>query len=143
MKTRISLCIFFLFCMSSFVSAGEYSGGVQAQIVLKTKNTSNGHHVAYLKTDSAEVTVMTVELPPGAETGWHIHPVPVYAYVLSGTLTIEMEGKKASIFQVGDAIIEGINTRHCGINSGDVPVKLVVFYTGAQDLPNVIRTPAP
>jgi quercetin dioxygenase-like cupin family protein len=143
MKTRISLCLFFLFWMSSFVSADEYSGGVQARVVLKTKNMSNGQPIAYLKMDNPEVTVMTVELPPGAQTGWHTHPVPVYAYVLSGSLTVEMEGKKTSTFQAGDAIIEVVDTRHCGKNTGDAPVKLVVFYTGAENLLNVIRTVAP
>ena len=143
MKTRISLCLFFLFCIASFASADQYSGGVQARVVLKTKTTSNGQPIAYVKSDSPEVTVMTVELPPGAETGWHTHPVPVYAYVLSGSLTIEMEGKITSIFNAGDAIIEVVNTRHCGKNTGDVPVKLVVFYTGAENLPNVMRTAEP
>ncbi|TRZ86783.1 MAG: cupin domain-containing protein [Methanosarcinales archaeon] len=143
MKTRISLCLFFLFCMSSFVSADEYSGGVQARVVLKTKNMSNGQPIAYLKIDNPEVTVMTVELAPAAETGWHTHPVPVYAYVLSGSLTVEVEGNNASIFQAGDAIIEVVNTRHCGKNNGVVPVRLVVFYTGAENLSNVTRTVAP
>jgi len=147
MKTRVSLVsvllLFFLFCMSSFVSADEYSGGVQARVILKTRNMSNGQPLAYLKSDNPEVTVMTVELPPGAETGWHTHPVPVYAYILSGSLTVEVEGRKASVFQTGDAIIEAVNTRHCGKNTGDVPVKLIVFYTGAVNLPNVVRTVAP
>ena len=143
MKIRISLCLFFILWMSSLVSAAEYIGDVQARVVLKTKNTSNGQPIAYLKMDNPEVTVMTVELPPGAETGWHTHPVPVYAYVLSGSLTIELEDKKISLFQEGDAIIEVVNTRHCGKNTGDVPVKLIVFYTGAENLPNVIRTVAP
>ena len=146
MKTRLSLIslgLFFLFCMSSFVSADEYSGGVQARVILKTKNMSNGQPIAYLKSDNPEVTVMTVELAPGAETGWHTHPIPVYAYVLSGSLTVEVEDKNTSIFQAGDAIIEVVNTRHCGKNTGAVPVKLVVFYTGAENLPNVTRTVAP
>lgn len=143
MKTRIILCFFFLFFTSSLISADEYNGGVQARVVLKTKNMNNGQPIAYLKTDKPEVTVMTVELPPGADTGWHTHPVPVYAYVLSGSLTVEVKGKKTSIFQAGDAIIEVVNTRHYGKNTGDVPVKLVVFYTGAENLLNVIRTSAP
>jgi quercetin dioxygenase-like cupin family protein len=143
MKTKISLCLFFLFCLSSLAGADQYSGGVQARVVLKTKNMSNGQPIAYLKTDNPEVTVMTVELHPGAETGWHTHPVPVYAYVLSGSLTIEMEGKKTAIFRAGDAIVEVVNTRHSGKNTGDVPVKLVVFYTGAENLPSVARTGAP
>jgi quercetin dioxygenase-like cupin family protein len=143
MKTKISLCLFFLLCLSSFAGADQYSGGVQARVVLKTKNMSNGQPIAYLKTDNPEVSVMTVELPPGAETGWHTHPVPVYAYVLSGSLTIEMEGRKTAIFQAGDAIVEVVNTRHSGKNTGDVPVKLVVFYIGAENLPSVATTGAP
>jgi quercetin dioxygenase-like cupin family protein len=129
--------------MSSYVSADEYSGGVQARVILKTKYMSNGQPIAYLKMDNPEVTVMTVELPPGTETGWHTHAVPVYAYILSGSLTVEVEGKNTSIFQAGDAIIEVVNARHCGKNTGAVPVKLVVFYTGAENLSNVTRTVAP
>lgn len=143
MKTRIWLCFFFLFCTASLAGAGEYSGGVQAKVILKTKSTSNGQPIAYLRTDNAEVTAMTVEIPPGAETGWHTHPVPVYAYVLSGSLTVEVEGKPTSVFQAGDAFVEVVHTGHCGKNSGTVPVKLAVFYTGAENVQNVIRTSAP
>jgi quercetin dioxygenase-like cupin family protein len=143
MKTRIWLCFLFLFCTASSAGAAEYSGGIQAKVILKTKNMSNGQPIAYLRTDNAEVTAMTVEIPPGAETGWHTHPVPVYAYVLSGSLTVEVAGRAASVFQAGDAIIEVVNTGHCGKNTGHVPVKLAVFYTGAENLRNVIGTSAP
>jgi quercetin dioxygenase-like cupin family protein len=143
MKIRILLCLFILFFISSAVRAAEYSGGVQARVIHKTKNMSNGQPIAYLETDNPEVTVMTVEIPPGAETGWHSHPAPVYAYVLSGSLTVESQGNEKLIFQAGDAIIEVVNTRHCGTNTGSIPVKLVVFYTGAENLPNVTRTAAP
>ncbi len=143
MKIRIWLCFFFLFCTASLAGAGEYSDGVQAKVILKTKNTSNGQPIAYLRTDNAEVTAMTVEIPPGAETGWHTHPVPVYVYVLSGSLTVEVEGKPASVFQAGDAFVEVVHTGHCGKNVGTVPVKLAVFYTGAENVQNVIRTSAP
>jgi quercetin dioxygenase-like cupin family protein len=143
MKTRISLCLLILCVTSSFAGAAEYSGGVQARVVLKAKTTSDGQPISYLTMGSPEVTVMTVEIPPGGETGWHSHPVPVYAYVLSGSLTVEVGDKGRSIFQAGDAIIEVVNTRHCGKNAGVIPVKLVVFYTGAENLPNVTRAGTP
>ena len=57
----------------------------------KTSVTGNGQKITYPLTDKAEVTAMIVDLPPGAETGWHKHPVPVYAYVISGNLTVELE----------------------------------------------------
>jgi len=34
--------------------------------------------------------------------------------------------KTHQFFQAGDAIIEVVNARHCGKNTGAVPVKLVV-----------------
>lgn len=82
---------------------------------------------------------MTVELLPGSETGWHKHPVPVYAYVISGKLTVEIEGGKQLSFDAGEAIIEVVNTLHNGKNIGNEPVKLAVFYLGDEGTPNVIK----
>ncbi len=126
-----------------FVNAGEYAGGVQAKVILKTATTGNGAPIAYLKTDQPEITAMTVDIAPGAETGWHMHSVPVYAYVLSGSLTVNIEGNIFRQFNEGDVIIEVVNTRHNGVNKGSAPVKLIVFYTGAKDMPNVMKTAAP
>lgn len=82
---------------------------------------------------------MTVDLAPGAETGWHKHPVPVYAYVVSGNLTVELEGGAVLSFKAGDAIIEVVNTLHNGINGGKEPVRLAVFYLGVEGMPTVIK----
>lgn len=125
------------------VNAGDYAGGVQAKVVLKTEVTGDGDPITYLKTGKPEITVMTVEIAPGAQTGWHMHPVPVYAYVISGRLTVNIEDKIRREFNTSDVIIEVINTPHNGVNNGDVPVKLIVFYTGAKDIPNVLKAAAP
>jgi quercetin dioxygenase-like cupin family protein len=139
---KISLIICLL--LTPFlISAAEYDSGVQAQVILKTAVTGNGQPLEYLKTDRPEITAMTVEIKAGAETGWHIHSVPVYAYVISGSLTVNIEGGQSRLFNTGDVIIEVMNTRHNGVNSGQVPVKLIVFYVGAEDMPNVIKTSAP
>lgn len=135
--------IIFMLLAPSFGSAGEYAGGVQATVILKTATTGNGEPIAYLKTDQPEITAMTVDISPGAQTGWHSHSIPVYAYVLSGSLIVNIEGNISRRFKAGDVIIEVVNTRHNGINMGSVPVKLIVFYTGARDMPNVLKTAAP
>ena len=132
-----------LFLVSFSVNAADYAGGVQAKVLLKTTQTGNGDPISYLKTDQAEVTVMTVDIAPGAETGWHKHSVPVYAYVMSGSLTVNIDGKISRLFNAGDVIIEVVNVPHNGINSGKDPVKLIVFYTGAKDIPLVFKTTAP
>jgi quercetin dioxygenase-like cupin family protein len=142
-RYKLSLIIC-LFLTPFLISAGEYAGGVKAKVVLKTTTTGSGDPVAYLRTDQPEITAMKVDIAPGAETGWHTHPVPVYAYVLAGSLTVRIEGHKSLEFNEGDVIIEVMNTRHNGINTGAVPVRLIVFYTGAKtDLANVVGTTAP
>lgn len=119
--------------------SADYNSGVTSRVLVKTSLTGNGQPISYPVTDKAEVTAMSVELAPGAETGWHKHLLPVYAYVLSGRLTVEIEGGKQLSFAAGEVIIEVVNTLHNGKNSGTEPVKLAVFYLGAAGTPNVIK----
>ena len=48
------------------------------------------------------------------------------------------DGKKTQ-FKEGDAIVEVVGINHNGANRGDEPVRLIVFYTGVKEVPNVIR----
>ncbi len=125
------------------LSAGDYDSGVKINVLAKSMTASNGQKLEYLKTENAEVTVMTVEIAPGRETGWHLHSVPVYAYVIAGNLTVKMEGGKQYEFNEGQPVIEVMNTPHNGINFGNVPVKLIVFYTGEQGMPIVKKVGKP
>jgi len=112
---------------------------VEVSKVLVSSVTSNGTPLKYLQTDHPEITVLVVRIPPGGSTGWHQHPVPVYAYMLEGTLNVEIKGGQTYIFKKGDAIVEVMNTLHNGYNSGSETVSLVVFYTGAVGVPNVVK----
>ncbi|MCX5856020.1 MAG: cupin domain-containing protein [Deltaproteobacteria bacterium] len=117
--------------------ADDYDTGVKANVLVKSATASNGQKVAYPHTQNAEVTAMIVDIAPGRETGWHLHPVPVYAYVIAGKLAVELEDGRRYEFSNGQAIIEAVNTPHNGINIGNVPVTLIVFYTGVRGMPIV------
>ena len=142
-KNLVWIGLALLVLMPLWAWAGEYNAGVQSKIILQTETMSNGEPIDYLDTDRPQVTVMAVDIAPGAITGWHSHPMPVYAYVMAGQLTVDFEGGKTAEFREGDAIIEVVNLRHNGTNHGKVPVKLVVFYLGAKDVANVIRADRP
>lgn len=142
-RNRVWIGFVLLLLMPLGVWAGEYNAGVQSKMILQTEKMSNGEPIDYLDADQPQVTVMTVDIVPGAGTGWHSHPIPVYAYVMAGQLTVEIEGGKTAEFREGDAIIEVVKLRHNGINHGKVPVKLLVFYLGAKDVANVIRADRP
>lgn len=125
------------------VAAADYQSGVSAKAIVKTSVTGNGQQIAYPCTDKAEVTAMEVTLPPDTETGWHQHPVPVYAYVQAGELEVAIAGGVTKRFKKGDAIIEVVNTPHNGRNRGEETVRLAVFYLGIQGEPNVVKLPKP
>jgi len=142
MNTRIfkpGIILSLLLCLASVAYGGDYVGTVKAKKILVTTTAGNGQKHMYLKTEHPEVTALTVEIPPGAETGWHVHTVPVYAYVLAGDLTVEIAGSRALTFKPGDAIVEVQNLAHNGRNLGKDTVKLAVFYTGEEGRPNVTK----
>ena len=140
--SRIKLAIAILLLVVGFGGAGAFASdyeGVKVSLIKKATAAANGQKLAYATTGKPEVTVAVVEIPPGGDTGWHFHPIPVYAYILSGTITVEVEGGGQYDFREGDAILEVINTPHIGSNKGTLPVRLVVFYTGAEGEPNTVK----
>lgn len=130
-------------CLLSFfpLQASGYDAAVKARLITKAETTGNGEKIRYPAFADPEVSALEVDIAPGGETGWHKHPVPVYAYVLSGYLRVDMEGGKSLTFNPGDAIIEVVDTWHNGKNIGCVPVRLAVFYLGGKDVPNVVNSP--
>ena len=90
---RTALLTLFLLILSLSIKA-QYATGVFVEPLLKTDTTSIGQKIAYPNFENDEVTMLKVTIPPGQSTGWHQHQIPVFAYVLSGTLTVEMENHK-------------------------------------------------
>lgn len=139
---RIKLIVLILFLIGSFgfvsASASDYAG-VKVTLIKKATTAANGQQLAYAKSENPEVTAALVEMPPHGDTGWHSHPIPVYAYVLSGAITVEIEGGGQYDFKEGEAIFEVVNTPHIGRNKGTEPVKLVVFYTGVEGGQNTVK----
>ena len=73
----------------------------------------------------ARVNIATFE--PKTAGAWHVHPAPVYVYVLEGVLTFESEGKEPRVVKAGEATAEDLNTRMRVVNYSDTAAKTVVF----------------
>ena len=125
------------------VSGDGYRTQIKVTPLLRTTTTVSGQPIAYPVTESPQVTAVLVEIPPDAETGWHEHPYPCYAYILSGKLTVEVNGGKPRELLAGEALVEVVNTTHNGTNKGTEPVRLVMFVTGEADKPFTVRIPDP
>lgn len=108
----------------------DQSAAVQVSTVLKTTSSWDGKPLAY-PDGKAEVTGLLIEIAPGAETGWHRHPVPSFALVLEGELEVRLASGQTKRLKAGEALAEVIDTAHNGRNVGTGPLKLVVFYAGS------------
>jgi quercetin dioxygenase-like cupin family protein len=107
------------------------SPSVSRNIVLKQDMAMAGH----------EGVVAVVDLPPGATEPRHTHPAEVFAYVLAGTSTIDVEGEATKTLKAGEAFHVAPGKVHSAKNPGSEPAKLVVVFIAEKGRP--LSTPAP
>lgn len=108
--------------------ASEAPPAPRLREVLRTTSTWAGGPIDFPQ-QPKEIVGVVVEIPPGAETGWHSHTAPSFAFVLSGVLEVQLRDGRIKRAQAGQAFAEVIDVAHNGRNVGDGPVKLIVFYT--------------
>ncbi len=117
------------------VSSAAASASPKSTTLLSTDTTWNAAPIHYQCPTRPQVTAVKVEIPAGEATAWHTHPVGNYAYVISGTLELELKDGTHHTFKAGDAFAEVVNTIHRGKAVGSEPVVLVVWYTGEAEKP--------
>ena len=86
-----------------------------------------------------KVTVLRINIPPHYKLEWHKHPVINAGVVLNGELTVISEKNDTLYLKPNDALVELVNTYHYGINEGDEPVDIIVFYAGNDGVPVTIK----
>jgi quercetin dioxygenase-like cupin family protein len=131
MKIAIYFCLFVwaLVCQPT-AFALEASSDVKVAAVLKADTSWDGKPISYPE-GKPEITGLIIEIAPGGETGWHLHPVSSFGLMLEGELEIQLKNGALKRLKAGEALVEVINTLHNGRNTGSIPVKLVIFYAGA------------
>ena len=117
------------------IAQGTISYQALVTPLLDSGTTIIGDRIAY-PPGTAKITAAIVTVPPGGETGWHTHAVPLYAYMLDGSLTVDYGDKGTRTYNSGDSVLEAINWPHNGRNLGTVPVRLLAVYMGAEGVPN-------
>jgi quercetin dioxygenase-like cupin family protein len=105
--------------------------------LLSTGKTIVGETIHYPKGD-AHVTAAIVTLAPGGRTILHKHGVPLFAYILSGVLTVNYGSHGTNIYKQGQSFMEAMDVAHFGINNGKEPVRILAVYMGATGAKDVI-----
>ena len=94
----------------------------------------------YLK-GKPELVVMRYVFPVGSKLPWHHHPVINFGILQQGELTIVgLEGQR-QVVHAGDAIVEMVGPVHCGMNTGDKPIVLDMFYLAQEGTPLAVQHP--
>jgi quercetin dioxygenase-like cupin family protein len=86
------------------------------------------------------ITMVSVELPPGAREGRHTHSGTLVAFVREGTMTLEVQGK-ATVYKTGETFTVDPGQVHEGMNKGSVTTRLIATFVYEKGKP--ITTPAP
>lgn len=110
----------------------QYDNSLLIETLMKTDTTSIGQKISYPTFTDSEVTMLKITIKPGQSTGWHKHEFPVFANILKGCLTIEVEGHESKQFTAGTSFSEVINVFHNGMNRGDEDVVLIAFFLGEK-----------
>ena len=108
--------------------AQEYPATVE---LLTTEKTIVGEAITYPGSDvPAEIHSMVVVMKPGEQSAWHKHGVPLYAYILSGTVSVDYQGHFTKIYRPGDDFMEAMDVWHQATNIGRDDVRILAVFLG-------------
>src|SRR5262249_29370079 len=82
------------------------------RLILSTGPTVTGEPIRYPTASPHHITAVEITLAPGQQTGWHMHPVPLFAYILEGELTVDYGTKGERTYRAGEGFMEAMDERH-------------------------------
>jgi len=84
-----------------------------------------------------DVTVITVDYPPGGSTPPDEHPGYTYAYVLQGAVLSQLDGQKPATYRAGEMWTELPHEHHMVSKnaSASEPARLLVFFLAPHGAP--------
>lgn len=135
---RLLWALWLALLLSSTVQAGDPTG-VTVAVLAKTSSSWDGTSLPTYPNNRPEITILRITIPAGTALPLHQHPVINAGVLLSGELTVMTEDDRTLHLKAGDPIVEVVNKWHYGMNTGNGPAVILVFYAGALDTPITIE----
>jgi quercetin dioxygenase-like cupin family protein len=78
----------------------------------------------------SKVDVKEIDFKPQQQTGRHQHPCPVISYIVSGSVTFQIQGQPAQTLHAGQVVYEPANTviAHFDNPSKTEGLKFIPYY---------------
>ena len=112
----------------------------------KVKRKTGDWEIDINAKDPVDVAVQTITFAPGAQSGWHSHPGPVFIQVVSGTMTFYESDDPAcrgTVLTKGQGYLDTGEHAHIARNESGVAATNVVTYFAPKGAPLRIDAPAP
>jgi quercetin dioxygenase-like cupin family protein len=133
------LCgIFLILFLTGNIWAQE-ENAVNVDVLAKTTVSWDGTALPNYAKGRPEITILRIQIPPKVQLPLHEHPAINAGVLLKGELTVVTKDKKVLHLKAGDSIVEVVNKWHYGINEGNEPAEIIVFYAGVQGSPITIK----
>ena len=94
----------------------------------------------------SDAVVRHVIIAPGGDSGWHLHPGPVFVLVTAGTGSFYEAADPTftpTYIPAGTGFVEAGGDVHIFRNEGSVPLELTVLFLVPHGAPTRIDEPAP
>lgn len=132
-----------LLCLlSSTAFAHESQKDIQVDVVTKSTLSWDGRTLPAYPEGQPEISILKITIAPGTRLPLHQHGVINAGVLLKGELTVITEKNETLELKAGDPIVEVINKWHYGINQGNSPAEIMVFYAGIKGMANTITQKA-
>lgn len=134
--TRILLALLILVPGLTLTARAD---GYPAVPLFSGSKTVMDEEITWPTQGKAHVNALIVVLAPGETTVVHKHGVPTFIHILEGEVTVDYEGRGKRTYRQGESFLEAMNVDHAGTNTGQVPVKILAVYMGADGAQDVIK----
>ena len=128
-------------CSSSPFAQYDNITTVQKLELKRTSESWDGTALPDYLQGKPELVVMRYIFPVGSKLPWHHHPVINFGILQQGELTIVGLDGQRQVVRPGDAIVEMVGPIHCGMNTGDQPIVLDMFYLTQEGTPLAVQHP--
>jgi quercetin dioxygenase-like cupin family protein len=122
-----------VFFLVLFISYGFAAGNVESVTLAKSSQSWDGSAMPAYPKEAPEISVLKITIPAHTELPLHKHPIINAGYMVKGSLKVVTDENKTLHLKAGEALIEVVDKWHYGVNEGDVPVEIVVFYAGTKE----------
>jgi quercetin dioxygenase-like cupin family protein len=122
---------------------GALAASASAQDELAERLSRREIQRAPLSIAGREIVQVETAIPPGVESGWHVHAGEEVGYIIAGEVEMRVEGRETVVLEAGDGFLIPPRTPHNARDIGPDTGRMLSTYIveAGQPLSTVVEPP--